>query len=248
MNSGIMPYLSRSSGSTSCSSSHCVRSIFVFMLGAEADQLLADAVLDDVLEAGERAAADEQDVRRVDLQELLLRVLAAALGRHARGRALDDLEQRLLHAFARDVARDRRVVALARDLVDLVDVDDAALRALDVVVGVLQQRDDDVLDVLADVAGLGEVGRVGDRERHVEDARERLREQRLAGAGRPEQQDVRLLQLDVLVGLAGLLVIDALVVVVHGDREDLLRALLADHVLVEDLLDLAPASGSTQLP
>ena len=40
----------------------------------------------------------------------------------------------------RDVARDRRVVALARDLVDLVDVDDAALRALDVVVGVLQQR------------------------------------------------------------------------------------------------------------
>ena len=50
----------------------------------------------------------------------------------------------------------RRVVALARDLVDLVDVDDAALRPLDVVVGVLQQVDDDVLDVLADVAGLGE--------------------------------------------------------------------------------------------
>ena len=59
--------------------------------------------------------------------------------------------------------------------------------------------DDDVLDVLADVAGLGEGGRVGDRERHVEDARERLREQRLAGAGRAEQQDVRLLQLDVVV-------------------------------------------------
>ena len=54
--------------------------------------------------------------------------------------AFDDLEQRLLHALAGDVARDRRVVALARDLVDLVDVDDAALRALDVVVGVLQQR------------------------------------------------------------------------------------------------------------
>ena len=76
----------------------------------------------------------------VDLQELLLRVLAATLGRHAGGRPLDDLEQRLLHALAGDVAGDRRVVALARDLVDLVDVDDAALRLLDVVVGVLQQR------------------------------------------------------------------------------------------------------------
>ena len=193
--------------------------------------LLADAALDDLLEAAERAAADEQDVGRVDLQELLLRVLAAALRRHVRDRALDDLEQRLLHALARDVARDRRVLALARDLVDLVDVDDAALRALDVVVRVLEQLDDDVLDVLADVAGLGQRRRVGDRERHVEDPRERLREQRLAGAGRAEQQDVRLLQLDVAVaGLA----LDALVVVVDRDREDLLRALLADHVLVED--------------
>jgi hypothetical protein len=84
-------------------------------------------------EADERAAADEQDVRRVDLQELLLRVLAAALGRHVGDRALEDLQQGLLHALARDVAGDGGVVALARDLVDLVDVDDAALRALDVV-------------------------------------------------------------------------------------------------------------------
>ena len=128
----------------------------------------------------EGAAADEEDVGRVDLQEILLRVLAAALGRHVRDRALDDLEERLLHALARDVARDAGVVALAADLVDLVDVDDAALRALDVVVGVLQELDDDVLDVLADVAGLGERRRVGDRERDVEDLRERLREERLA--------------------------------------------------------------------
>ena len=74
----------------------------------------------------------------------------------------------------------RGVVALAADLVDLVDVDDAALGALDVVVGVLQQLDDDVLDVLADVTGLGERRRVRDRERHVQDPRERLREERLA--------------------------------------------------------------------
>ena len=39
---------------------------------------------DDLLQAGERAAADEQDVGGVDLQEFLLRMLAAALRRHAR--------------------------------------------------------------------------------------------------------------------------------------------------------------------
>ena len=97
-------------------------------VGAEADALAADAALDDLLEAGEGTAADEQDVGGVDLDELLVGVLAPPLGRHRGGGALQDLQQRLLHALAGDVAGDRRVLALAGDLVDLVDVDDARSR------------------------------------------------------------------------------------------------------------------------
>ena len=145
--------------------------------------LRAERLLDDLVEAGERAAADEQDVRGVDLDELLVRVLAPALRRHRGRGALEDLEQRLLHALAGDVAGDRRVLALAGDLVDLVDVDDPGLGLLHVVVGGLDQLEEDVLDVLADVAGLGERGGVGDGERDVEHAGERLGEQRLAAAG-----------------------------------------------------------------
>src|SRR5688572_7668761 len=162
---------------------------------AEADRVLADPLRDDLVEAGERAAADEEDVGRVDREELLVRVLAAALRRDRGERPLEDLQERLLDALPRHVARDRRVVRLARDLVDLVDVDDPGLGLLDVEVRGLDQLQKDVLDVLADVAGLRERGRVGDRERDVEDPRERLREERLAATGRPEQQDVRLLQL-----------------------------------------------------
>ena len=110
------------------------------------------------------------------------------------------------------------------------------LRLLDVVVALLQQLLDDVLDVLADVARFGQRGGVGDGERHVEQARQRLRQQGLARAGRADQQDVGLRQFDVVVLDPAF---DALVVVVHGDRERLLGALLADHVLVEDLEDLA---------
>src|SRR6185503_8123124 len=121
-------------------------------IGGEADAALLRAVEDDLLEAGEGAAADEENVRRVDLQEFLLGVLAAALRRDRSDRAFDELEQRLLHAFTGHVTRDRRVVRLARDLVDLVDVDDAGLRLLDVVVALLEQLLNDVLDVLTDVA------------------------------------------------------------------------------------------------
>src|SRR5258708_5637194 len=205
---------------------------------AEAHAGAVGAVLDDLLQAPEGAPADEEDVGGVDLHELLVRVLAPALGRHRSDRALDQLQERLLHALARHVAGDGGVVALPRDLVDLVDVDDAALRLLDVVVALLQQLLDDVLDVLADVARFRERRRVRDHEGDVQQARERLREQRLARARGADQQDVRLGQLDVVLLAAAL---QALVVVVDRDREDLLGLHLADHVLVEDLADLVRA-------
>ena len=83
MNSGIRPNFSRSSGS------QCLQRLAGLALvgrgdmGAEADRLALQAVGDDLLEAREGAAADEQDVGRVDLQEFLLRMLAAALRRNA---------------------------------------------------------------------------------------------------------------------------------------------------------------------
>ena len=69
-------------------------------------ELLADPLGDDLLQPLERATADEEDVARVDLDVFLMRVLAAALRRHIGDRALDDLEQRLLHALAGDIAGD----------------------------------------------------------------------------------------------------------------------------------------------
>ena len=192
MNSGIMPNFTRSSGSTWANSSPASRSMLRAHGAVEPDALVPDALLDDLLEAGERSTEDEQHVGRVDLDELLVRMLAATLRRHRRLRALEDLQQRLLDAFTRHVAGDRRVLALAGDLVDLVDVDDAGLGLLDVEVGGLDQLEEDVLDVLADVAGLGERRGVGDGERHVEQPGERLREVGLAAPGGAEQQDVGL--------------------------------------------------------
>src|SRR3979490_2831965 len=190
--------------------------------------------VDDLLEARERPAADEKNVSGVDLQELLLRMLAAPLRRNRGNGALHDLQKRLLHALARDVPGDRRVVGFAADLVDFVDIDDAALGALDIVVGRLQQLQDDVFDVLADIAGFGQRRRICHRERHVENPRQRLRQQRLARAGWTDQQDIRLRQFDVVV--LGL-VVEPLVVVMDRDREHLLGMALADYVIVEDLAD-----------
>src|SRR5262249_19019583 len=155
-------------------------------LRPETDGLLPRALLDDVVEAHERPPADEEDVRGVHGNEVLVRVLATALRGNVGDRPLEDLEERLLHALARDVPRDRRVLPLAGDLGDLVDVDDAALALLDVVARGLEELEDDVLDVLAYVAGLGQRRGIDDREGDREEPREGLREQGLPRARRTD--------------------------------------------------------------
>ena len=108
-------------------------------VGAKTDGRALAAGRDDLVQTGESAAADEQDVGRVHLQELLLGMFAPPLRRHAGHRALHDLEQGLLHALARDVPGDGGVVGFARDLVHLVDVDDAPLGAFNIIIGRLKQ-------------------------------------------------------------------------------------------------------------
>jgi hypothetical protein len=98
-----------------------------------------------------------KDVGGIDTDQFLLRMFAAALGRHRGHGALDDLEQGLLHAFAGDIAGQGGGIGLAGDLVDLVDIDDAPLGLFDVVISRLQQADQNVFDILADISGLGQV-------------------------------------------------------------------------------------------
>src|SRR5690606_12458861 len=204
-------------------------------LGAEADAALLGAILNHLFEPGEGAAADEQDVAGVDLQELLLGMLAPTLGWHGGDGALDQLEQGLLHPLTGDIAGDGGVIGLAGDLVDFIDIDDTALGLLHVVVALLQQLLDDVLDILAHVTRLGEGGGIGDGKGYVEQPGEGFRQQCLAAAGGADQQDIALAKLHF--GATGG-PLKALVVVVHGDGEHALGAALADDVLIEDIVDL----------
>src|SRR5258708_28343915 len=138
--------------------------VALVLFGQEAHGLLADAPADDFFEAHKRAAADEQDVGGVNGREFLVRMLTSALWRHVSHGAFENLEQGLLDALARYVARDGRVLVLAANFVDFVDVDNTLLAFLHVAVSRLQQFEDDVLDVFSDVAGFGQRSGVDDGE------------------------------------------------------------------------------------
>src|ERR1044072_1760536 len=146
----------------------------------EAERLVAQSTLDHFLESDKGATADEKNISRVDREELLVRVLATTLRRHVRDSAFKNLQERLLHTFTRHVARDRWVLILTTDLVNLVDVDDALLRAFHIAIRSLQEFENDVLDVFTNVARFSQRRRINNRERHSKHAPACLREQRLA--------------------------------------------------------------------
>ena len=204
-------------------------------LGPKSDTASLRAIADDFLEAVEGTTTNEQDVGGIDLNKVLVGMLASALRGNRCHSAFDELEQGLLHALTRDITRNARVVGLAGDLVDLVDIDDAVLGFLDFVIAVLQQLLNDVLDIFTDITCFGQRGGIGDHEGHIEHAGERLGEQRFAAAGGANQQDIALGKLDFFF-LA--LMAKTLVVVVDRDRKNLLGNVLTDDVLVENGADL----------
>src|SRR5579863_7036617 len=163
-------------------------------------------------------------------------MLTSALRGNVGDGAFENLEQGLLDAFAGNVAGDGRVFVFAADLVHFIDVDDSGLGAAYVAVGGLQELEDNVLDILADVTGFGEGGGVNDGERNIQHAGQGLGHQSLAGAGGADEHDVALGQLNAVIGFLTVHV-DALVVVVNGDGELLLGLLLADDVFVEESFD-----------
>ncbi len=134
---------------------------------AEPERFLAHSAGNDLLQPHERSAADEQNVRRIYRSELLVWTLASSLWRNIRDRTFQNLQERLLDALARNIAGNRGILVLAPDLVHFVDVDNASLGSADVPIGGLQQLQDNVFDVLADVARLGQGSCINNRKGDV---------------------------------------------------------------------------------
>ena len=74
------------------------------------------------------SAADKEDISCVDLDKVLMRMFAPTLRWHISDRSLNNFEQGLLNAFARDIACNRRIVRFTGNLIDLVNIDNAAFR------------------------------------------------------------------------------------------------------------------------
>ena len=141
------------------------------MLAAAAVGPVDDDLTVEAAGAEQRRVEDVGPVRRCDQDDVVLQLEPVHLD--------EELVQRLL---ALVVAAAEAGAAMAADRVDLVHEDDARRRLLRLLEQVAHARSADADEHLDEV-------RAGDREeRHARLARDRAREERLTGAGRPVEQ------------------------------------------------------------
>ena len=131
-------------------------------------------------------------------------MLSSALRWNVSHGTLKDLEECLLNTLARNVAGDRAVFALTGDLVDLIDIDYAALCKLNVEVCRLNKAEKNILNVLANVTRFCERGSVGNSEGNLKSLCQSLRKVSLTDTGGTEQKNVALLKLDFARGICRL--------------------------------------------
>jgi len=216
----------------------------IFLIG-ETENAFSEAATDDVFHADKCTSADEEDFLGVDLNVFLLRVLASSLRGDVASGAFEDFEKCLLNTLSRDITGDGDVFGFASDLVDLIDVDDAAFGAVDIEIGSLEETKDDILDIFANITRFSERGSIDDAKGNVKEAGESFGKESFAGTGWSKQEDVGFLNLNIAELVVGDLVLaEPLVMIVDCDGENFLRVVLTNDVVVEILTKFG-GSGDT---
>ena len=161
-------------------------------------------------------------------------MLAASLRRDIDDVALQEFQHCLLNTFSGNVTGDGRIVALACDLVDLVNKDYSPLSLGHIVVCLLKETCQDAFHIFAHITGLGEDSRIHDGERNAQHLCDSLGQEGLASTCGADKEDVRLLELDSVVRTVHKVVVDALVVIVDCYGEHLLGPILTYDILVQE--------------
>ena len=108
------------------------------------------------------------------------------------------------------------------------------LRALNIVIRRLDQPQEDIFYILADIARLCERCRIRNGKRHVKNPGQRLRKHRFANACGAQEQNIALLDFHIRT----LAEINAFIVVINSHAQRDFCLLLPDHIFVELIFQL----------
>ena len=169
------------------------------------------------------------------MYQFLIRMFASSVRGNVHDRSFQHFEQALLHSFTAHIAGDGHVLGLTGNLIDLIDEDDTSLRFLHIIIGILQQSYEQGLHIFSHIPGLCQRGSIADSEGHLQHFGDCAGEQGLTGTGGTDEQDIRFLDLHIIVRQ---FLQHPFVMVVNGYGQEALGFILADDIQVQELFDL----------
>ena len=208
--------------------------LFLLKCRIKADRLSVGTVLDDLFQSFKCSAADKEDVCGIDLKQFLMRMLSSSLRRNRSNRTLQDFQQCLLHTFTGHISGDRCILRFSCDLVDLININDTMLCFLDIIICCLNNLQQNILHVLADISRFRQCCRICDRKRYIQKLRQCLCEQCFTGTGRTKHQDITFLQFYIQIFSCK----DSLVMIVNSNRKCFFGLILSDHIIIQECLNL----------
>ena len=191
-------------------------------------------LFNDLIQTIKCSSADKEDIRSIDLNKLLMRMLAATLRRYIGDGAFQQFQQCLLNTFAGNIASYGSVLTFTGDLIKLIDIDNALFRTFHIKISCLQELKENILHVFTDISGLRQGSGICNCKRHIQHLGEGLGKQCFTAAGRTNQKDIGLLQFNIIF----MIVENALVMIVYRHRKDNLCLFLADNIIVQTFADI----------
>ena len=197
------------------------------------------------LNAIECSTADEENIVRVYVNVVLVRMFATTFGGNIDNASFEEFKHTLLHSFSAHIARDGWVVALTRNLIDFVNENDTALSFFHIEICHLEQTRENAFHVFAHISCFGEDRSVNDGERYFEELCNSASQERLTRTRRADHHNVAFLNFYRIV-FVFVFVENAFVVIVDSNREIFLSSVLSDDILIKIFFYLFGSGQSTQ--
>ncbi|CRH73050.1 Uncharacterised protein [Chlamydia trachomatis] len=144
-------------------------------LRIKTNTLFSNTISNNFVQSNKCTTADKEDVLRVNMNELLTRMLSAPLWRNTCIGAFQNFKKRLLYTFTRYIACNREVFCFTSNFVDLVDVYNTHFCARNVTISGSNELKQNVFDVFANITSFGKRCGIGNCKRNFQKTRKGLR-------------------------------------------------------------------------
>ena len=161
-------------------------------------------------------------------------MLASTLRRNINHGTFQEFQQSLLYTFATHITRDRRIIALAGYLINLINEHNSPFCCSHIIISNLQQTRQDAFNVFTHITCFSKHSGINNGERNIQHLSYCTRQQGFTCTGTTNHDDITLFDFYTIFILW---LLQTLVVVIYSDSQIALSLILTDDIFIQVFFD-----------